>query len=853
MNSKTGLHYEVELDWIMTAQSGNNTDKGVAVVDRVVRCVQYLISLNPGSEFASHDELAESVPPTEDTSQKSITESDQPDQQEVEDDSRPTKRQRRTHSPLCIPCQRLDLDSSFHKIQDMYQISEPLSERVDIAPDGTVYYTNAVLVHRFQDRLSTKSNCPLCSFFRQLRVLPGQYDRYKLLAFGCTDSWLFRRNLLQTTDESKEITEAVFMAVVPDIESIPSFAHEEKWLEKDIPAVGAICRQKPDEPSARDVNIVFCARELEKAVDMTIARNWRSICKMHHGETCEKPGTNEPVERAFRLIDCIQDPPTVIEQEWGVPFVALSYVWGDSAEDNVPWPATVLDAVAVTKGLGLQYLWVDRLCINQSDEVEKAYLISKMTAIYEEADCTIVAAAGSGAASGLPGVRATMRGSQPKYALDSGNLLLSILPDPRRDIINSKHWTRGWTYQEGVLSKRRLTFTKNQLYWECQSMAAQESIDMRLFHQPFSDPDESKSRMAGFMLSGVFKGETYSGGIDSNQENLIIVEDDDYRLDYGFQVQGEATMRAQLRSLNEHIRAFSKRTVRDEDSLRAFLGILGVYKRSKLIHVLHGIPMWMGAINERTTGAQVSFVLAIGMWHHRSGNDMRMFVAEHRHRRPNLPSWTWAGWEGAVTWRALPESEQCTMLGDLIDNKDTSLVWAADVSLGYPNTESIKLPHTHTADELVQVAPIWIEIENPLILNTFHRTAEKEKPWHWARMIGRAGRHQRLRVRDLAWDKDWHRVGGRLCVIALSISMTEAEWTLKHVSGELISVLIYAGKEPGGEHGRGLFLTLRRVTGVLDHWERVGVFHLLLPHLHGPGQLLALCNVTRHGKTIIVQ
>lgn len=68
------------------------------------------------------------------------------------------------------------------------------------------------------------------------------------------------------------------------------------------------------------------------------------------------------IERAFRLIDCFKDPPIVEDQPWGTAYVALSYVWGPGKED---WPKTVLDAVAVTREMGQQYLWVDRLCINK--------------------------------------------------------------------------------------------------------------------------------------------------------------------------------------------------------------------------------------------------------------------------------------------------------------------------------------------------------------------------------------------------------------------------------------------------------------------------------------------------------
>jgi hypothetical protein len=90
-------------------------------------------------------------------------------------------------------------------------------------------------------------------------------------------------------------------------------------------------------------------------------------------------------------------------------YVALSYVWGPPSGD---WPKTILDAVEVTKQLGEKYLWVDRLCINQSNLQEKQFLISKMDAIYEGAEFTIVAAAGD-ARTRLTGVSTTFRKLQP--------------------------------------------------------------------------------------------------------------------------------------------------------------------------------------------------------------------------------------------------------------------------------------------------------------------------------------------------------------------------------------------------------------------------------------------------------
>jgi hypothetical protein len=59
-------------------------------------------------------------------------------------------------------------------------------------------------------------------------------------------------------------------------------------------------------------------------------------------------------------------------------------------------------------------------------------------------------------------------------------ILISVLQEPRITIRNSEWATRGWTYQEGVLSNRRLVFTEQQVYWECRGMAVNEMVDFPL-------------------------------------------------------------------------------------------------------------------------------------------------------------------------------------------------------------------------------------------------------------------------------------------------------------------------------------------------------------------------------------
>ena len=94
--------------------------------------------------------------------------------------------------------------------------------------------------------------------------------------------------------------------------------------------------------------------------------------------------------------------------------MALSYVWGGVQQD-IPnagkpgaalgsLPRTVEDAMLLVKSLGKQYLWVDSVCISQSDEKEKLEHMGIMSDIYGGAYATIIALSGASANAGLPRV-----------------------------------------------------------------------------------------------------------------------------------------------------------------------------------------------------------------------------------------------------------------------------------------------------------------------------------------------------------------------------------------------------------------------------------------------------------------
>ncbi|KAH9214390.1 heterokaryon incompatibility protein-domain-containing protein, partial [Leptodontidium sp. 2 PMI_412] len=88
-------------------------------------------------------------------------------------------------------------------------------------------------------------------------------------------------------------------------------------------------------------------------------------------------------------------------------YMALTYCWGGYPTevtniDNLPerkrnlsfasLPATIKDAVIVTRELGCKYLWMDALCIRQDHDAERDRGLSKMAQIYSRALLTISAA-----------------------------------------------------------------------------------------------------------------------------------------------------------------------------------------------------------------------------------------------------------------------------------------------------------------------------------------------------------------------------------------------------------------------------------------------------------------------------
>jgi len=141
-----------------------------------------------------------------------------------------------------------------------------------------------------------------------------------------------------------------------------------------------------------------------RSYDISFVRYCSYGCRQDHGDICNS--LKKEHLSFFRPIDC--QSRRVIMAPSDSKYVALSYVWDGPVPtghansqdrhslDLCSWPKVITDSIQVTLDIGLKYLWVDRYCINQDDDEDKATQIAKMDLIYSHAEVTIIAAAGEG-------------------------------------------------------------------------------------------------------------------------------------------------------------------------------------------------------------------------------------------------------------------------------------------------------------------------------------------------------------------------------------------------------------------------------------------------------------------------
>lgn len=228
-------------------------------------------------------------------------------------------------------------------------------------------------------------------------------------------------------------------------------------------------------PVAREQGLP--ARVRDATVNIDVVKAWLHRCESEHH--CHAEWSDDLL--TTRMIDV--ESRTIVACPPHCRYTALSYVWGsivpeDGALEKGTLPLTIEDAITFTKSLGIRYLWVDALCIDQRPSPQKLQQLSIMDLIYNGAYATIIALEGIDSMAGLRGVRADNPRQPQTREWIEGYELVTILPPLAQEIqpVVCKHSTRAWTTQELYLSTRRIFFGKDQMHYNC-STNCEESID----------------------------------------------------------------------------------------------------------------------------------------------------------------------------------------------------------------------------------------------------------------------------------------------------------------------------------------------------------------------------------------
>lgn len=223
------------------------------------------------------------------------------------------------------------------------------------------------------------------------------------------------------------------------------------------------------------------------AQQMGLLREWARNCNKNHAQ-CRRDIGPLPT----RVIDVGKEgqvEPRLVETDGKADlYMTLSHCWGrhpviqttsHTINDHlqalplIRLPKTFRDAVIITRAMGVQYLWIDSLCIIQDSKEDWERESAQMGMIYFSSYLTIAASASCDSRGGcfVPREATSSHAEIEHWQIRTGHQSkIYIRPRPA-DFSNLDErtlHTRAWVLQEQVLSARMINFDVDQLLWKCQ-------------------------------------------------------------------------------------------------------------------------------------------------------------------------------------------------------------------------------------------------------------------------------------------------------------------------------------------------------------------------------------------------
>jgi len=458
-----------------------------------------------------------------------------------------------------------------------------------------------------------------------------------------------------------------------------------------------------------------------------------------------------------------------------VRYATLSHRWGDAhptrlLRSNLEsfargvslslLPKTFREAIYVARSFGLRYIWIDSLCIIQDSDQDWTHESSLMTYVYGSCVLNIAAAGSRTCHDGLFRSRRTQDVGPIILALEdsaASRHRYHLIPDLlwMREVDDALLNTRGWVFQERILSPRTLIFSDARVFWECR--CRQGCIDFSEGYREVGDELEgcSHDEIARRLFdAGVFikANALFSGDFD---ETLFQNAHDN-----AYKIWKMLVVKYSRLSL----------TI-ETDKLVAIGGLAGYFNEV------------------------FSDVYLAGMWRSTLLDDLLWYANPERvpGRRPSIyraPSWSWASLDGAIMYTESRKSDNTDLLATVA---------------------SVNIVPVSEGNETGQIRGGSIHLRGKLFDGIGARAHNDKRvfdKWRTALYYRKAGTTVAVAVGDEAEREGAVDITDKLHLICLPIWMNGQGW--EKVAG---LVLVPADEHPQGYYKRwGYF----EVTSILD-------------------------------------
>jgi hypothetical protein len=369
------------------------------------------------------------------------------------------------------------------------------------------------------------------------------------------------------------------------------------------------------------------SRAVGQTVDPMLLQRWFGYCAQFHDHDSPSDAVRQNAGRPnpgtgasrFRLVDVEKN--CIIEADMKFRYACLSYVWGGAKplrldsenharltrsgglEGYESVPRAFWDAIQVSKMLGIEFIWIDALCIQHDDKRDLAHQIINMDLVYKNAVLTIVSATAH-ADIAIPGIAPGSRDCE-SIIYDDGEMQLMYARPTFTDAIRGSAWeSRGWTLQEKFFSKRLLVFTRHQAYYHCREATWAEDTAIEPLRPEYAATELTCAKAT----------------LIKSASSII---DHEQRLhSYDSFTPGETRL-LDLFQYQDLLKEYAtRRLTHQTDVLAAFSGILN-HLSPQIGPDFFGLPEWI----------LDSALLWKWSSHH---------VAP---RRIQFPSWSWCGWQ----------------------------------------------------------------------------------------------------------------------------------------------------------------------------------------------------------------